>query len=144
MTFALPDPATEFGARVARRLHQDKIAWLTTVDHAGMPQLAPVWFLWDQALRTALVYSQPTAKRLARMHTNPATALHLNDDGAGHDFALLTGRITTATDVEQADRNPRYLEKYEDWMIKLFGSTERFAGMFSVPVLFLPERIRGH
>jgi PPOX class probable F420-dependent enzyme len=144
MTFALPDPTTEFGARVARRLRQDMIAWLTSTDRSGMPQPAPVWFLWDEAVRSVLVYSQPTAKRLARMRINPAAALHLNDDGAGHDFVVLTGRITKAVDVARADRNPPFVAKYEDWMIKLFGSTERFADMFSVPVLFLPERIRGH
>ena len=35
MTSVLPDPSTEFGARVARRLAEATIAWLTVVDGAG-------------------------------------------------------------------------------------------------------------
>ena len=47
MTSVLPDPSTEFGARVARRLDEEVVAWLTVVDGAGTPQPAPIWFLWD-------------------------------------------------------------------------------------------------
>jgi len=35
MTSVLPDPSTEFGARVARRLADEVVAWLTVVDGAG-------------------------------------------------------------------------------------------------------------
>ena len=38
MTSVLPDPSTEFGARVARRLADEVVAWLTVVDAAGTPQ----------------------------------------------------------------------------------------------------------
>ncbi|GER90559.1 hypothetical protein KDW_47210 [Dictyobacter vulcani] len=38
--------------------------WMTIVDAKGMPQPAPVWFLWDDATATMLVYSQTHAKRL--------------------------------------------------------------------------------
>ncbi len=41
------DEATEFRARAARRLREERIAWLTTVGGSGMPQQVPVWFLWD-------------------------------------------------------------------------------------------------
>ena len=37
MTSVLPDPSTEFGARVARRLADEVVAWLTVVDGAGTP-----------------------------------------------------------------------------------------------------------
>ncbi len=43
----LPDPSTEFGERVARRLRDEVVAWLTLVDGSGTPQPAPVWFLWE-------------------------------------------------------------------------------------------------
>ena len=62
MTVVLPDPGTEFGARVARRLHEDAIAWLTLTDQAGTPQPAPVWFLWDDSApyRTAMTNPSPS------------------------------------------------------------------------------------
>ncbi len=36
------DMNTEFGQRVARRLAEERIAWLTTVDSSGTPQPRPV------------------------------------------------------------------------------------------------------
>ena len=41
------ETATEYGQRVARRLHQERIIWLTTIDSQNRPQPRPVWFLWD-------------------------------------------------------------------------------------------------
>ena len=56
------DLSTELGARVARRLEQELIIWLTTVRVDGTPQPSPVWFLWaDQSL---LIYSQPNKQKL--------------------------------------------------------------------------------
>jgi PPOX class probable F420-dependent enzyme len=143
MAVVLPDPDTEFGARVARRLREDATAWLTLADPARTPQPAPVWFLWDDDSSCVVLYSQPTAKRLARMKANPRCSLHLNDDGTGHDFVVLTGRIAEAADLAPADQNPAYAQKYRDWMVGVFGSAERFATMFSVPLRFEPASFRG-
>ena len=44
MAFELPDPATEPGARVARRLAADMIAWLTLTDRVGTPFSVPLLF----------------------------------------------------------------------------------------------------
>ena len=71
MTFQLPDPATPFGERVARRLRDERLIWFTTVDAKGTPQPTPVWFLWDEATSTILVYSRADAKRLAHIQQNP-------------------------------------------------------------------------
>jgi hypothetical protein len=38
------DTAIPFGARVARRLQEERIIWLTTVRSNGTPQRSPVWF----------------------------------------------------------------------------------------------------
>jgi hypothetical protein len=39
------DEGTEFGARAARHLRDDRIVWLTTVIPAGVPLPSPMWFL---------------------------------------------------------------------------------------------------
>jgi PPOX class probable F420-dependent enzyme len=67
MVFQLPDPSTPFGERVARRLRDERLIWLTTVDAKGMPQPTPVWFLWDAATSTILIYSRADANRLAHL-----------------------------------------------------------------------------
>lgn len=142
MTSPLPDPATEFGARVARRLADERVAWLTLVDGSGTPQPAPVWFLWDG--QTALVYSDGAARRLHHLRGNPRVALHLNGDGTGGDIVVLTGRVTEATGEVPVSDNADYLAKYGEQINGGWGSAEEFAAIYSVPLRFRPHRVRGH
>jgi PPOX class probable F420-dependent enzyme len=139
----LLDVGTEFGARAGQRLREDMTAWLTTVDRAGTPQPAPVWFLWNAAESSVLVYSLPDALRLSRMRVNPHCSLHLSDDGEGHDFVVLAGTIGHAPGIPSAHEHAAYTKKYVDWMDRIFGSADRFSAMFSVPLLFRAGRIRG-
>ncbi|WP_433271878.1 TIGR03667 family PPOX class F420-dependent oxidoreductase [Actinosynnema sp. CS-041913] len=143
MTFALPDPATEFGARVARQLREDMIAWVTSVDRTGTPQPAPVWFLWEDD-DTVLFYSLPTAKRLERLRENPRTSFHLNDEGLGKQVLVLTGALTEEPGVRPAHEHTAFAAKYGKLATDTFGSTEKFAELYSVPLVFHPERVRGH
>jgi len=66
MAFQLPDQSTPFGERVARRLRDERLIWFTTVDAKGTPQPTPVWFLWDDATSTILIYTgqMPDAWRM--------------------------------------------------------------------------------
>ncbi|MBI2997646.1 MAG: pyridoxamine 5'-phosphate oxidase family protein [Deltaproteobacteria bacterium] len=50
------DFSTRFGWHVNRRLRQEKIIWLTTVDSNNTPQPRPVWFHWDG--QTVLIFSE--------------------------------------------------------------------------------------
>ncbi len=62
------DLNSEYGQRVARRLAEERIGWLTTVDGSGMPQPRPVWFLWQEG--SLLIYSQPGTRKLERSLKN--------------------------------------------------------------------------
>jgi len=136
------DTATEFGARVARRLREELIAWLVTVHPDGTPQPVPVWFLWDG--RTVLLYSQPDTGKLRNLAANPRVALHLDGDGRGGDIVVLTGEARVVTDVPPADRVPAYLEKYRPAIGRIGMTPERFARAYSVALRFAPRRLYGH
>lgn len=143
MAFALPDPSTEFGARVARRLTEEAVAWLTLVDAGGTPQPAPIWFLWDGD--TALIYSAGQAKRLAHLRANPRVSLSLDSNGRGGDIVVLTGEIVDAPGEPAVPGNPAYLEKYgASIAARSWRTPEVFAETFSVPLRFRPARVRGH
>jgi PPOX class probable F420-dependent enzyme len=139
MTFALPD--TEFGARAAKRLSDEIVAWLTLVDASGTPQPAPVWFVWDGS--TILVYSQGDAKRLTHLRANPRVALHFNSNDAGGDIVVLTGEAEVVPDEPPVPRNPEYLAKYGDRIRARWETPENFASTYSVPVRIHPTRLRG-
>jgi hypothetical protein len=41
------DTTTEAGRRAERSLHEEEIAWLSTVRTYGQPQSVPMWSLWN-------------------------------------------------------------------------------------------------
>lgn len=138
----LPDPSTELGARVARDLSERMIGWITSVDRAGTPQPAPVWYVWHED--RVVFYSRPGAKRLERIKANPRASFHLNDEGLAEQLTLFTGTLARGEDVPPAAEHPEFVEKYGERAAKVFGSVERFSEIYSVPFVFTPEKARLH
>src|SRR5215472_5265438 len=127
MTLRLPDPSTPFGERVARRLRDEHLIWLTTVDAKGTPQPTPVWFLWDEATSTFLIYSKADARRHVHIQQNPRVALNRDGNGQGGDIIVITGQVQVSTDDPPAHQMPDYVEKYREYIARSFGTAEKFA-----------------
>jgi PPOX class probable F420-dependent enzyme len=144
MTFQLPDPSTPFGERVARRLRDERLIWLTSVDAKGTPQPTPVWFLWNETTMTFLIYSRSDAKRLAHMQQNPRVSLNFDGNGTGGNIIVIIGKAQVGTDDPPADQLPTYVEKYRDFIARSYQTPEKFASIYSVALRILPIAIRGH
>jgi len=144
MPFQLPDPSTPFGERVARRLRDERLIWLTTVDAKGTPQPTPVWFLWDETTSTFLIYSLKNAKRHAHLQQNPRVALNFDGNGKGGDIIVFTGEAQVSSDDPPADQLPAYVEKYRDFITRSFGTPANFASKYSVALRIRPMALRGH
>src|SRR5438045_8206452 len=108
----MPPTSTPFGERVARRLRDERIIWLTTVGADGTPQPNPVWFLWDGETDTFLIYSLPNAARVVNIRRNPRVSLNLDGNGRGGDIVVITGEAHLRPDEPPADQIPDYVEKY--------------------------------
>ena len=143
MPFQLPDPSTPFGERVARRLRDERVIWLTTVDTKGTPQPTLVWFWWDEATSTFLVYSLANAKRLAHISQNPRVTLNLDSNGKGGDIIVITGEAQLSPVDPPADKLPVYREKYHENIARGFGTPEHFAELYPVALRIRPVAIRG-
>ncbi len=144
MVFQLPDPTTPFGERVARRLRDERLIWLTTIDGKGMPQPNPVWFLWDAASATFLVYSRADAKRLTHLQPNPRVALNFDGNGSGGDIIVIPGTAQVSADDPSADQLPAYVGKYGDFIATRYDTPKNFASIYSVALRIRPIAIRGH
>jgi PPOX class probable F420-dependent enzyme len=144
MTFQLPDPSTPFGERVARRLHDERLIWLTTVNTKGIPQPTPVWFLWDAATATFLIYSRADAKRLAHLQQNPHVALNFDGNGNGGDIIVIIGAAQVGSADPPANQLPSYVEKYTDFIARRYATPENFASIYSVAMRIHPTTVRGH
>jgi PPOX class probable F420-dependent enzyme len=136
------DESTEFGARAARHLREEIVAWLTTVSPAGSPVPRPVWFLWDGADSVAM-YSRPKL-RVRNLEANPRVALNFDGDGGGGDIVVISGMAELANDLPQADGYPEYLEKYDEHIVRIGMTHETFARAYSVPVRIRLTKLDGH
>lgn len=141
MASALPDPSTPFGQRVARRLQEEEVAWLTTTGADGTPQPVPVWFLWDGA--TILIYTLAGARRLEHVRRTPRVAFHFNSDADGDDVVVLTGEARITSDDPPADQNPPYLAKYARRIERSFKDGPNFAARYPVTMRITPRKVRG-
>ena len=136
------DTGSEFGGRAARRLRDELIYWLVTVDPDGTPQPSPVWALWDG--ETFLIYSQRDTPKLRNLASRPRVALHLDGDGRGGDIVIVTGDARIVSDAPPADRVPEYIAKYGEGVRRIGMTPESFARAYSVAVRVTPARLRGH
>jgi PPOX class probable F420-dependent enzyme len=144
MAFQLPDPAAPFGERVMRRLRNDRLIWFTTIDAKGTPQPTPVWFLWDEATSTFLIYSRADAKRLTHLQQNPRIALNFDGNGSGGDIIVITGEAHIRSDDPPADQLPAYVEKYSNFIATRYSTPTNFASIYSVALRVRPIVLRGH
>lgn len=136
------DTATPYGARVERRLREDRLIWLTTVRPDGTPEPSPVWFLWDG--QSMLIYSQPNTQKLRNIQRHPKVALNFDGDGRGGDIVVISGEARIDEDGPPAYRVPEYAAKY-GWGFEQLGMTpEAFAQTYSVAVRVRPTKLRGH
>ena len=137
------DTSTEFGERTARRLAEESIGWLTTVDVTGTPQPSPIWFVWEG--ETAVIYSQPDTPKLHNIAANPQVSLHLDGDGKGGDIIILTGEACVDDSVGPSSEHQEYQAKYlTSITVGLKMTPETFAQAYSVPIRFTPSKLRGH
>jgi PPOX class probable F420-dependent enzyme len=135
------DTATDFGARVARRLDEEIVIWLTTVDSHGTPQPRPVWFLWDG--ETFLIYSMPDTHKVDHIHRVSRVALNLNSNETGGDVVVITGDAIADRQAPPADQNEGYVAKYAERMKNIGYTPESFAAAYSVPIRVTPTDLRG-
>lgn len=142
MSAVLLDVNTPFGERVARRLREEHIIWLTTVAADGTPQPTPVWFLWDQD--EILIYSLTGAKRLEHIARNPHVSLNFDGNGRGGDIIVITGQARVSPQDPPADQFPAYVEKYNDFITRSFKTPENFARKYSVSLRITLAKVRGH
>lgn len=139
---ALPDPSTPFGERVRRRLREEQVIWITTIDKDETPQPNPVGFLLQDD-NSILIYNMAKANRINHVTDRPRVALHFDGDGSGGDIVIFTGTASRADDIPPPHENQAWVAKYGDGMARRSGSAEKFSQDFPVPLRIEIIRTRG-
>jgi PPOX class probable F420-dependent enzyme len=137
------DRSTVFGQRVERRLREEKIIWLTTLDQDSTPQPRPVWFLWDGE-NELLMYSRPETHKLRHIERHSRVSLNFDGDGQGGDIVVFTGEARIQKDGAPAHEVEAYAEKYRELFPRINHTPETFAELYSVPLRVRLTGLRGH
>ncbi len=132
---------SRLGRHVNRRLRQEKVIWLTTVDEHDMPQPRPVWFEWDG--KTVLIFSEKNKAKLRHIDRNPRVTLNFNTDEDGGDVAVLIGEAKILAAAPNASRVKTYLRKYSRGIKDLDMTVKEFREAYTVPILVTPQAMRG-
>jgi PPOX class probable F420-dependent enzyme len=127
-------------AHVDARLRSNLIAWLTTVRPNGQPESVPVWF-FVQDDETILMYSQPSAVKLRNIAENPRVSFALDVTDIGRDIVRVDGTAQRRDDLPSANAVPGYSAKYAERIGAMFDTNDRFAALFSVPILITPNKL---
>ena len=127
--FQLPDSSIPAGQSIARRLHDELLVWLTTVDETGVPHSLPLAFLWDEAQSTFLIYSMPEADRdhMRQIRQNSRVGLHF-DFHMSEDPIVITGEASVSTKDLPSDQVSAWVEKYQN-LFSQMGMTLRQAAV---------------
>ncbi len=135
---------TKLRATVKRRLKDEYFVWLTTVGRDLSPQPRPVWFIWDAAMGSFLIYSQPNAHKVHHIEQHPNVALHFNSDAtADHDVLVFIGIAEIDPDAPPAHKVRAYMRKYKDGIVGLNATPEEMGREYSVAIRVTPTSVRG-
>jgi PPOX class probable F420-dependent enzyme len=136
------DTSTEFGAKTARRVETDKLAWLTTVDSKGTPQPNPVWFLWDDG--SFVIFSKANQAKLKNIARSGRVSLNFEATADEEQITIFTG---TAQLVDRATISQqlldRYAEKYTQGMVNIKMTRAEYEAAYTEVIRFTPEKVRG-
>jgi PPOX class probable F420-dependent enzyme len=91
---------------VSSRLTDGHYGWLTTVAKSGQPVPKLIWFYFDGA--DLVIYTEPSAAKVAHIGRHPQVSLNLDSDGNGGGVVVIGGTAT----VDATDTDPRQDEAY--------------------------------
>lgn len=129
------------GQVIERRLRQEQVIWLTTVDARQTPQPRPVWFHWDG--ETVFILSQPAAAKVRHIKRNPRVALNFNTDAEGGQVGVLIGEARLLEEPLDPARSQAYIAKYAQGIRDLGMTPETMQAEYSTILLVTPLEMRG-
>jgi PPOX class probable F420-dependent enzyme len=123
-----------------KRLNEETVIWLTTVNPKGQPQTSPVWFVWDGG--TFLIYSMPISPKVPNIRNNPHVSLNLDGDGKGGGIVSIEGDAVIDEDAPLVSDVKSYVDKYTDLIQGMNAEVEPFAKLYSTAIRVAATRSR--
>jgi PPOX class probable F420-dependent enzyme len=123
-------------------LRRDSVVWLSSVQPNGRPHLVPVWFHWDG--ERIVAFSKPNARKVGNLRDQPLVMLAVGTPGPDFDVELIEA-TAELPEVPAEDVMPvGFGAKYRDLLRRTGLTVQRFAEVYSQPIVLRPTRFLGY
>jgi len=140
---ALDDaPTTTHPAGADAALRDDPVVWLSSVQRDGRPHVVPVWFHWDG--ERIVAFSKPHARKVDNLRDEPRVMLAVGTPGPDFEVELIEA-MAELPDRPAAELMPEgFGPKYRELLRRAGLSVQRFAEVYSQPIVLRPTRFLGY
>ncbi len=141
-TLAAPAPAGAPDARADAVLRSDPVVWLSSVQGNGRPHVVPVWFHWDG--ERIVAFSKPSARKVENLRDRPRVMLAVGTPGPDFEVELIEA-VAELPDAPACDLMPSgFGAKYRELLRRAGLTAQRFAEIYSQPIVLRPTRFLGY
>jgi PPOX class probable F420-dependent enzyme len=123
-------------------LRDDPVVWLSSVQRDGRPHLVPVWFHWDG--ERIVAFSKPHARKVDNLREEPRVMLAVGMPGPEFEVELIeaTAELPDRPATEMLPDG--FGAKYRELLRRAGLSVQRFAEVYSQPIVLTPTRFLGY
>jgi PPOX class probable F420-dependent enzyme len=123
-------------------LRDDPVAWLSSVQPDGRPHVVPVWFHWDG--ERIVTFSKPHARKVGNLRGHPTVMLAVGTPGPSFEVELIEATAELPERPATEVMTEGFGAKYRELLRRAGLTAERFAEVYSQPIVLRPTRFLGY
>ena len=129
-------------AQAETALRDDPVVWLSSVQANGRPHVVPVWFHWNG--ERIVAFSKPSARKVGNLRDQPQVMLAVGTPGPDFEVELIEA-TAELPDSSASDVMPvGFGAKYQELLRRAGLTVQRFAEVYSQPIVLRPTRFLGY
>jgi PPOX class probable F420-dependent enzyme len=123
-------------------LRRSTVLWLSSVSADGRPHVVPAWFVWDG--ERIVLFSKPTARKIRNLRCQPRAMVAIGAAGPHFDVELIEADAELPAATSGDVMPEAFATKYRSLMRRANLSIQRFAEVYSQPIVLRPTRFVGY
>jgi PPOX class probable F420-dependent enzyme len=139
---AQPPQSTRCRPSIEAALAHDAVVWLSSVQPDGRPHLVPVWFHWDG--ERIVAFSKPHARKVDNLRDQPSVMVAVGTPGPDFDVELIEATAELPAEPAEGMIPEGFGAKYRELLHRAGLTVQRFAEVYSQPIVIKPTRFLGY